>query len=106
MDEIGNFDSESKTVQPKTSTKQHPPNFWNKILRACDRPSGPQNCLIVTLFAPKNMLLYKCDLLISSEDLNNCFFYKQLGRCLLKESPVIYINVSNVLGVLNVCYKY
>ena len=90
-DELGSFSLKSSTSQPTARFMSEPPEFWKEILKHCDSRSD-DGCLIVSLTEEKKRCLYKCDLLISSDDLNSCTFHKQLSRCLLKKKSVIYID--------------
>ena len=72
------------------------PEYWSDILFV-KSSSDREGCVIVSICDHHLSLnLYKCDLLITSEDLNQCNFHKQLGTCLLKDDCTIYIEISKL----------
>ena len=98
FDEIGTFSEKSVTVQPSETGKLIP-RFWTEIIKH-QESAALEGCLIVMVRIPDNDpsldTMYKCDLLISSRDLNECNFRKLLGNCLLSHSSNVYIEVSDL----------
>ena len=78
-DELGDFPSKSSTVQPKTNRRGKEPDFWKEISNAGENLTTA-GCLIVSLGEGKTIMSehYNSDLLISSEDLNSCYFQMKL----------------------------
>ena len=96
-DELGDFPSRSSTAQPKTNRRGKEPDFWKELSNAGDNLTTA-GCLIVSLDEGKTIMSehYKSDLLISSEDLNSCYFHKNLAKCLIKQTSVMYIESNNL----------
>ena len=96
-DELGDFPSKSSTVQPKTNRRGKEPDFWKEISNAGENLTTA-GCLIVSLGEGKTIMSehYNSDLLISSEDLNSCYFHKNLAKCLIKQTSVVYIEANNL----------
>ena len=94
-DLVGEFSCKSKTTQtrPKGSNEVEP-LFWQSVIHA-DSESTTGRCLVMSL-SGQNSEYYQCDLLLSSEDLNSCYFHKNLAKSLVKESTVIYVEVDNL----------
>jgi myosin heavy subunit len=95
-DDLGTFTSKSVTAQPMKRRRDDAPDYWSDILYV-KSSSDREGCVIVSICDHHlSINLYKCDLLITSEDLNQCNFHKQLGTCLLKDDCTIYIEISKL----------
>ena len=96
-DLVGDFISKSKTIQTQSKYRKEAPMFWNSVMNAASE-STTGKCLVMSLSGENSekIVYYKSDLLISSEDLNSCYFHKKLGKSLIKETTVIYVEVNNL----------
>ena len=94
-DLVGEFTCKSKTAQTRPKGRNEvEPTFWQSVINA-DSESTTGRCLVMSL-SGENSEYYQCDLLLSSEDLNSCYFHKNLGKSLVKESTVIYVEVDKL----------
>ena len=99
-DELGDFPSKSTTAQLKTNRRGKgslEPGFWKEISDAAKQMTSA-GCLIVSVGEERTIMSenYNSDFVISSEDLNSCYFSKSLAKCLIKQTPVVYIEVNNL----------
>ena len=96
------FDECGVSMKPVSTNKQieyrkldEEPDYWQRILTV-QKCSSQMSCVIATMTLRGSLEFYACDLLVSSENLTNGNFRKQFGNCLLKESCVIYFEVTNI----------
>ena len=94
-DELGNFPNKSRTSQPSNMSGGIEPDFWKEFVQYSEEHSGES--LVFSVPGQQNLsTLFKCDLLLSSVDLNSCYFHQKLGKCMIKNNSVIYIEVDKL----------
>ena len=94
-DELGNFPTKSRTSQPSNMSGGIEPEFWKDFVKYSEENSGES--LVFSVPGQQNLsALFKCDLLLSSVDLNSCYFHQKLGKCMIKNNSVIYIEVDKL----------
>ena len=96
------FDDSGVSLKSVSTKKQREyreledePDYWQQIL-AVQKGSSQRSCVIASMTLRGSLEFYACDLLVSSENLNNGNFRKQFGNCLLQDSCVIYFEVTNI----------
>ena len=94
FDEAGTFVT-SRNNDEKLSKLSQEPDYWSKLVALVENESHSE-CTLIAIQAKDSIGLYRSDLYISSHDMNNCNFRKELCGCLVKKKCVIYIDVSSL----------
>lgn len=93
FDDTGMFNESRIDCRKRIVTEA--PDYWEKLIALKDDRYNLE-CLVVSILVKEDIGLYHCDLFLSSHDLNYCNFRKELCSCLVKETSVIYIEVSSL----------